>query len=642
MRATCRRSRTPSWTSATLAWTSSSSAARSTPRRWPVAANGSTPAGPISLGRVRTGRCRPKTCSCWAPTRLPRRPIVHRAAPRSTSTSPARQRMRARWRPRSARPSTRSIASVPFSAVSAADARWRWRAPATVGPTRRSPSDAWPRAGRSASITTTISGSTCTASWRSRSIPAPSSAGWSRCVRLLSVANCSSMAPHRPTPACRGCRTASRTTSRRSRRATRVHASSSSRATCSCSRPAGACTASAASKGRAHGSRWAGSSPSTRHASACISGAEVPHHPPKESDLKTIRAAIACTLIAAVCAGAQAAGPKAKSKYDGVEIKVLSDRSSDGLMQPLFDAFERDTGIEVEAVFLDEGLVARLESRPTQADLVITKDAELIEVAKRKGLLAKLESPVIEKTVPAEFRDQDGEYFVDAYRARGIIVSKDRVKPGAIQNYEDLAKPEWRGKVCTRSGKHTYNIAVFDQMMKAWGDDKAKQVVSGIAANLARPPEGDDREQAKAIMEGVCDVALLNSYYYPRMFEHRSQIRWGQATRYVFPDQAGGGTFVMRSAVALTKATKHRDAARMFAEYIAGEKAQRLMVERTKQYSVLPSVPPHASMVKMGAEQGLKNGRFKVNHVSLEDMADKRQEALQFVEQIKYDSGPSQ
>jgi iron(III) transport system substrate-binding protein len=353
------------------------------------------------------------------------------------------------------------------------------------------------------------------------------------------------------------------------------------------------------------------------------------------------RTTIALAILAMTCAGVHAAKPSAKSKYDGVEIKVLTDRTSDGLMQPLFEAFERDTGIEIEAVFLDEGLVARLESRPTEADVVITKDAELIELAKRKGLLAKLESAPIDKAIPAQFRDKDGEYFVDAYRARGIIVSKDRVKPGAIQTYEDLAKPEWRGKVCSRSGKHDYNIAIFDQMLKAWGDEKGHQVIAGIAKNLARAPEGDDREQAKAIMEGVCDVALLNSYYYPKMFEHKSQARWGQATNYVFPDQASDGAFIMRSAVALTRATENRGAARMFAEYIASEKVQKMIVERTKQYSVLPSVTPHSSLVQMGTAQGIKGGRIKINFVSLEGMADKRQEAIKFVEEIKYDNGPA-
>ena len=145
---------------------------------------------------------------------------------------------------------------------------------------------------------------------------------------------------------------------------------------------------------------------------------------------------------------------------------------------------------------------------------------------------------------------------------------------------------------------------------------------------------------SSAIMEGVCDVGLLNSYYYPKMFEHRSQIKWGEATRYVFPNQDTDGVFIMRSAVALTKATANRGAARMFAEYMASGQTQRMIVQRTKQYSVLPDVPPHESMVSMGAQQGIKDGRPKINFVSLEGMADKRDEAVKFVEEIKYDNGP--
>ena len=98
---------------------------------------------------------------------------------------------------------------------------------------------------------------------------------------------------------------------------------------------------------------------------------------------------------------------------------------------------------------------------------------------------------------------------------------------------------------------------------------------------------------------------------------------------------------MIRSAVALTRSTENRGAARMFAEYMASEKTQKLIVERTKQYSVLPNLAPHASMVQMGADQGVKNGRFKINFVSLEGMADKRQQAIKFIEEIKYDSGPS-
>jgi len=336
----------------------------------------------------------------------------------------------------------------------------------------------------------------------------------------------------------------------------------------------------------------------------------------------------------------KAPGKVARSKFEGVEIHVLSDRSADGLLQPLFEAFEAATGIEVEPVFMDEGLVERLESRKVEADVVITKDAELMEVAKRKELLAKYDSDKVDKAVPQMFRDKDGEYFVDAYRLRGIVVSKDRVKQGAIKEYADLAKPEWKGKVCTRSGKHDYNIALFGQMMKAWGDEKAKQLISNIAANLAVAPNGDDREQAKQIMEGKCDVALLNSYYYPRMFEHASQTPWGKATRYVFPDQGGEGAFMMRSAVGIAKQTEDFGASQMLLEFIASVPAQKLTVERTKQYPVLEGVAPHKTLVEMAKAQGIASGKPKVHYVPLDGLADKREEAIKFVESIGYDAGP--
>ena len=130
-------------------------------------------------------------------------------------------------------------------------------------------------------------------------------------------------------------------------------------------------------------------------------------------------------------------------------------------------------------------------ARGSQVATLAVADARLITVKPWEKNLV----PAIDKAIPAQFRDKDGEYFVDAYRARGIIVSKDRVKPGAITSYEDLTKPEWQGKVCSRSGKHDYNIAIFDQMYKSWGEEKSKKVISGIAKNLARAPEGDDRER---------------------------------------------------------------------------------------------------------------------------------------------------
>ena len=131
----------------------------------------------------------------------------------------------------------------------------------------------------------------------------------------------------------------------------------------------------------------------------------------------------------------------------GGEVRVLTDRTQAHLT-PLFAAFERATGTRVRGVYLDAGLVARLESRPVEADVVITRDVDIIEIAKQKGLLRPLDSPAIQAALPWSFRDPGGDYFSDSYRARAIYYSKARVRPDELSTYADLASPRWRGAIC--------------------------------------------------------------------------------------------------------------------------------------------------------------------------------------------------
>ena len=320
------------------------------------------------------------------------------------------------------------------------------------------------------------------------------------------------------------------------------------------------------------------------------------------------------------------------------ELRVISDRTDQGTLRPILDAFEAKTGAKVKGVFMDQGLVNRLESRPTEADVVITKDAELLAIAKQKGLLAKIDSPVIATDIPPEFRDPDGMFFVDAYRARVIFYSRDRVKPSELSSYEDLANPKWKGRICVRSGSHDYNLALFGQFYASYGEAQAKQIISGIASNLARTPKGNDREQAKGIHEGRCDVALMNTYYHPMMAGDAAQKPWADATGVFFPNQAGKGTFIMRSAAGLTRATENRDLAIGLLEFMASRDGQQQMVNATKQYAVRTDVPPHPLMVKLGAEQGLASGRFKMDPIPLEAMADKRESVIKYVNEIKFDA----
>lgn len=320
-------------------------------------------------------------------------------------------------------------------------------------------------------------------------------------------------------------------------------------------------------------------------------------------------------------------------------LRLISDRTDQGTLRPLLDGFEAKTGVKVEGVFMDQGLVNRLESRPTEADVVITKDAELLEIAANRGLLEPLRSSRVNDAVPPEFRDPGDRYVVDAYRARVVFYSKARVKPSELSSYENLADPRWKGRLCVRSGSHDYNLALFGQFFASYGADKARQVISGIAANLARTPKGNDREQARAIFEGKCDVALMNTYYHPLMAANPDQKAWADAVGVYFPSQDGKGTFIMRSAVGITKASANRELAVQLVEYLVSREGQQLMVDRTKQYSVRRDVAAHPLMVRLGNEQGLSEGRFKMDFVPLLSLAGKREDAIRTVNEVHFDTG---
>lgn len=339
------------------------------------------------------------------------------------------------------------------------------------------------------------------------------------------------------------------------------------------------------------------------------------------------------SLLLLACGFTAATGVLAQQRV----LRVISDRTDQGTLRPILDAFEARSGAKVEGVFMDQGLVNRLESRPTEADVVITKDAELLDIAAQRGLLDTIGSARIAQDVPAAFRDPGDRYFVDAYRARIIFYSKARVKPADLSSYEDLASPKWKGRICIRSGSHDYNLALFGQFFASYGPAKAREVISGIAANLARAPKGNDREQARAIYEGKCDVALMNTYYHAFMAASPEQKPWADAVGVFFPSQAGKGTFIMRSAIGMTKAQGNQDLALQFMEWLASQEGQEAMVRATRQFSPRPDVEIHPLLSTLGAEQGVPGGRFKMDFVPLAAMAGQREAVLKYVAEIGFD-----
>lgn len=307
-----------------------------------------------------------------------------------------------------------------------------------------------------------------------------------------------------------------------------------------------------------------------------------------------------------------------------VEIRVLSDRT-EAHLKPIFSAFEAASGHKVNAIFVDQGLLGRLESRPLEADVVISKDADLLEIANQKNLLGKVASQKLVASVPAEYRDKAGAYVVDAYRARVIFYAKERVKPTQLSTYDNLASPQWKGKICIRSGYHDYNIALFSQMIAAYGEQKAKTIMAGIHSNLAREPVGGDRDQAKAIFEGKCDIALINTYYHPIMAGNPEQRAWAEATAVFLPD----GAFAMRSGLALTMAKDRVDAATALVEFFVDKPAQEIIANRTFQYPVNQSVALNPAIQALGS--------LRVQTVPLSEVAKYRETVLRILNELAFD-----
>ena len=227
------------------------------------------------------------------------------------------------------------------------------------------------------------------------------------------------------------------------------------------------------------------------------------------------------------------------------EVNVYSLRQPE-LVQPLFDAFTAETGIEVNVAYVDKGMVERLQSEGDRspADLVLTVDIARLAQVVDAGVTQPVHSDILSANIPAEFRDPGDQWFGLTSRARIIYASRDRVKDGEVTTYEDLADPKWKGRICTRPGTHDYNLGLLAAMIVHDGSEAAKNWVSAVKANLAHKPSGSDRAQVKSIWVGECDISLGNTYYMGEMLADPEQTEWANSVRIIYPTFENGGTHV--------------------------------------------------------------------------------------------------
>jgi iron(III) transport system substrate-binding protein len=319
------------------------------------------------------------------------------------------------------------------------------------------------------------------------------------------------------------------------------------------------------------------------------------------------------------------AGPAAASDT----LNIYSHRQQI-LIQPFLDAFTKETGIDTNVVYAAKGLAQRLqaEGAASPADVILTVDiARLAEYA-ALDLLAPVQSDLLTKNIPAHLRANDNRWFGLSERARILIASRDRVANGAILRLEDLAKPDWKGRICTRPGSHVYNRALMASLIAANGAEAAESWARAFVGNLARKPQGNDRAQAKAIFQGICDVAIMNSYYYGNMkfSDDAEQRAWADAVRLVFTNQQDRGNHVNISGGGVAKHSKNKEMAVRFLEFLTGEAAQQLYGKINFEYPVNPAVAPPAELASWGS--------FKRDTLPIERLAELAPQAQMMIDRV--------
>ena len=322
------------------------------------------------------------------------------------------------------------------------------------------------------------------------------------------------------------------------------------------------------------------------------------------------------------------ASPSLAASPESAEVNVYSARKED-LIKPLLDRFTAQTGIKVNLVTgKEDALLTRLQSEgaSSPADLLVTTDAGRLARAKAAGVTQGVTSPALEVAIPASYRDPEGHWFGLSLRARPILYVKGKVDPAFLSTYEDLADPKWKGKICVRSSDSIYNQSLVASLIAANGETATETWAKGLVANLAKPPQGGDRDQIKAAAAGQCDVAIANTYYLAGMLASADAAERAAAQQMgvFWPNQDGRGVHVNVSGAAVTKAARHKGEAVALIEFMAGPEAQAWYAQSNGEYPVVAGVPVSDTLAAWGT--------FKADDLNLSRLGDLNADATRLMD----------
>ena len=313
------------------------------------------------------------------------------------------------------------------------------------------------------------------------------------------------------------------------------------------------------------------------------------------------------------------------------EINIYTTREP-GLIKPLIAAYQDKTGVKINTIFMKDGLAERVaaEAENSPADILMAVDfGNLTDFAER-GVTQAITSDALNAAVPANLRDAKGQWFALSMRARILYAAKDE----ALESfgYEELADPKWKGKVCIRSGQHPYTPALVAAYIAHHGEAATETWLKGVKANLARTPAGGDRDVARDIMGGICDIGIGNSYYVGKMRSGESnpeQKAWGAAIKVILPTFEGGGTHVNVSGASLAKYAPNKEAAVKFVEFLVSDEGQLLYAQENYEYPVKPGAKISPLIEELGT--------LNVDPTPIAEIAKHRRLASELIDKVGFD-----
>ena len=317
---------------------------------------------------------------------------------------------------------------------------------------------------------------------------------------------------------------------------------------------------------------------------------------------------------------------------EAAELNIYSARKED-LIKPLLQQFEEKTKIKVNLVTgKADALLQRLisEGENSPADLLITTDAGRLYRAQQADVLQTIQSDILNKSIPEQYREPQGYWFGLSLRARPIVYSIDRIKPEQLSSYETLANKEWNQKLCIRSSDNIYNQSLVASLIAHDGKNKTLTWAKSFVANFARPPQGGDRDQIKAVAAGQCDIAIVNNYYLGKMLTSKDAAEKdaGMQVKIFWPNQDDRGAHVNISGGAVTAASKNKESAVTLLEFLVSDSAQQWYAETNFEYPIKPGVQPSEILKSWG--------EFKADSLSLHQLGELNAQAVMIMDHAKW------